>query len=297
MELKDLTSAYTLANGIAIPAVGYGTFRTPATVARQAVKTAIEVGYRHIDTAAVYENEEAVGQGIKDSGIDRDSIFLTSKLWNTERGYDKTIAAFEASLKRLQTTYLDLYLIHWPANQKQFGDQAAALNAETWRALEDLYKQRKVKAIGLSYLRRPRYRAFPRQCTRDAQPDGTTELGANDDSSQSFSPYNNFYYIPQAELHAQFDMKDGAAEPYREFPVRLCCTVFHIKLGMKFRLRNIIEIIIWAERLAGVIVSSQFGRTVRLCISRALARESSVTWSPEIRQPDRLNLALLVEVF
>lgn len=150
MELKDLTSAYTLANGIAIPVVGYGTFRTPATVARQAVKTAIEVGYRHIDTAAVYENEEAVGQGIKDSGIDRDSIFLTSKLWNTERGYDKTIAAFEASLKRLQTTYLDLYLIHWPANQKQFGDQAAALNAETWRALEDLYKQRKVKAIGLS---------------------------------------------------------------------------------------------------------------------------------------------------
>ncbi len=76
MELKDLTSAYTLANGIAIPAVGYGTFRTPATVARQAVKTAIEVGYRHIDTAAVYENEEAVGQGIKDSGIDRDSIFF-----------------------------------------------------------------------------------------------------------------------------------------------------------------------------------------------------------------------------
>ena len=80
MELKDLTSAYTLANGIAIPVVGYGTFRTPATVARQAVKTAIEVGYRHIDTAAVYENEEAVGQGIKDSGIDRDSIFLTSEL-------------------------------------------------------------------------------------------------------------------------------------------------------------------------------------------------------------------------
>lgn len=150
MELTDLTSTYTLSNGIAIPAVGYGTFRTPANVARQAVKTAIEVGYRHIDTAAVYQNEEAVGQGIKDSGIDRDDVFLTSKLWNTERGYDKTIAAFEASLKRLQTTYLDLYLIHWPANTKQFGNQAAAINAETWRAFEDLYKQRKVKAIGLS---------------------------------------------------------------------------------------------------------------------------------------------------
>ncbi|MCX2186452.1 aldo/keto reductase [Limosilactobacillus pontis] len=149
-ELKNINSPLRLNNGVTIPCVGYGTFRTPADVAEQAVADAIEVGYRHIDTAAVYGNEEAVGKGIKDSGIDRHRLFVTSKLWNTERGYESTKKALDESLEKLGMDYLDLYLIHWPANQKQFGDRAAEINAETWRAMEDAYHEGKIRAMGLS---------------------------------------------------------------------------------------------------------------------------------------------------
>ena len=150
IELTNINSTFNLNNGVKIPCVGYGTFRTPADVAEKAVKEAIATGYRHIDTAAVYGNEEAVGKGIKDSGIDRQDLFVTSKLWNTNRGYEETKKAFQETLDRLQMNYLDLYLIHWPANQKQFGDEAAKINAETWRAMEDLYNEGKIRAIGLS---------------------------------------------------------------------------------------------------------------------------------------------------
>lgn len=111
---------------------------------------AIELGYRHIDTAAVYENEVGVGQGIAASGVAREELFVTSKLWNTERGYEKTKAAFQATLDRLKLDYLDLYLIHWPANEKQFGQDAEKLNAETWWAMEDLYNEGRIRAIGVS---------------------------------------------------------------------------------------------------------------------------------------------------
>lgn len=150
MTVDNINSPVKLNNGITIPAVGYGTFRTPADVTEKAVATAIQVGYRHIDTAAVYGNEEGVGKGIKDSGVDRKDLFVTSKLWNTNRGYDSTKKAFQETLDRLQLDYLDLYLIHWPANKKQFGDKAAQINADTWRAMEDLYKAGKIRAIGVS---------------------------------------------------------------------------------------------------------------------------------------------------
>lgn len=150
VELKNINSIYHLNNGVKIPCVGYGTFRTPANVAEQAVADAIEVGYRLIDTAAVYGNEEAVGRGIRDSGINRHRLFVTSKLWNTERGYESTKKALDETLKKMRLDYLDLYLIHWPANQKQFGTRAAEINAETWRAMEEAYHEGKVRAIGLS---------------------------------------------------------------------------------------------------------------------------------------------------
>lgn len=149
-ELKNINSPLRLNNGVTIPCVGYGTFRTPADVAEQAVADAIEVGYRLIDTAAVYGNEAAVGQGIRDSGIDRHRLFVTSKLWNTERGYESTKRALDETLKKMQLDYLDLYLIHWPANQKQFGDRASEINAETWRAMEEAYHEGKIRALGLS---------------------------------------------------------------------------------------------------------------------------------------------------
>lgn len=150
MTLTNVNSPLTLNNGVEIPCVGYGTFRTDPAVTAQAVEEAIKLGYHHIDTAKVYENEVGVGQGIKAAGVDRKDLFVTSKLWNTDRGYESTKAAFQTTLDRLGLDYLDLYLIHWPANEKQFGAQAAEINAETWRAFEDLYKEGKVRAIGLS---------------------------------------------------------------------------------------------------------------------------------------------------
>jgi len=142
--------SFKLNNGIDIPAIGFGTWQIPeGEEAYQAVKEALATGYTHIDTAAIYGNEKSVGRAIKDSDIDRNTLFITTKLWNTERGYDKTIAAFEKSLTNLGLDYLDLYLIHWPANETQFEDWAV-INADTWKAFEYLYKQGKVRAIGVS---------------------------------------------------------------------------------------------------------------------------------------------------
>jgi len=142
--------SFKLNNGIEIPAIGFGTWQIPdGQEAYQAVKEALDAGYTHIDTAAIYGNEKSVGKAIKDSGLDRNSLFITTKLWNTERGYEKTIAAFEKSLADLQLDYLDLYLIHWPANETQF-ENWAQINADTWRAFEHLYQQGKIRAIGVS---------------------------------------------------------------------------------------------------------------------------------------------------
>lgn len=148
--MNQLTDTYQLNNGTGIPCVGFGTWQTPSgEVTVNSVKKAIESGYRHIDTAAAYKNEGSVGQAIKESGIDRGDLFITSKLWNTERGYEKTKAAFEQTLKELDTDYLDLYLIHWPANAKQF-DNWEEINMETWKAMTELYQAGKIKAIGVS---------------------------------------------------------------------------------------------------------------------------------------------------
>ena len=132
-----------------LPSPGFGTFKIPDDgTAEASVREALRVGYRHIDTAAVYANEAGVGRGL--SEIKREEVFLTSKLWNTDRGYDSALRAFDASLERLGTDYLDLYLIHWPANRKQFGDKAEKLNADSWKALERLYREGRVRHIGLS---------------------------------------------------------------------------------------------------------------------------------------------------
>lgn len=140
---------FILNNGLEIPEVGFGTWQIPdGKEVKNAVLYALESGYRHIDTAKIYENEKGVGEAIQESNIPRGDIFLTTKVWNKDRGYDSTLKAFEKSLELLNTDYLDLYLIHWPANAQQF-DNWKELNAETWRAMEDLYDQGKIKSIGV----------------------------------------------------------------------------------------------------------------------------------------------------
>lgn len=125
-----------------MPWFGLGVFESKeGAEVQQAVHHALDSGYRHIDTASIYGNEKGVGQAIKDSGIPREEVFLTTKVWNSDQGFDTTIQAFEASLKRLDQDYIDLYLIHWPVLEKY---------QHTWKALEQLYQQQKVRAIGVS---------------------------------------------------------------------------------------------------------------------------------------------------
>jgi diketogulonate reductase-like aldo/keto reductase len=150
MKLKSLTDTYTLSNGVEIPCIGFGTWQTPnGEVAVSAVLSALEAGYRHIDTAQGYGNEESVGIAVKKSGIKREEIFITSKLANDDHGYERTMAAFEGTMKRLDMDYLDLYLIHWP-NPIAFRDNWQEANAGTWKAFEELYKAKRIRAIGIS---------------------------------------------------------------------------------------------------------------------------------------------------
>lgn len=148
--MKTLTETYTLHNGLKIPKIAFGTWQIPNEDAYQAVLDALAVGYRHIDTAKSYHNEDAVGRAIKDSGIPRDDIFVVSKLRAPAIGYDETIASFEAQLKELGLDYLDLYLIHAPWNWSDRSVSVTPQNIEAWQAMEDLYKQRKIRSIGVS---------------------------------------------------------------------------------------------------------------------------------------------------
>ncbi|GAA0702148.1 aldo/keto reductase [Paraclostridium ghonii] len=134
---KNLTY---LSNGIKIPLLGFGTYKSGSDEdTSKSVKNALKLGYRMIDTASFYGNEVGIGKGIKESKVDREEIFLVTKLWNEDHGYENTIEAFNKSLRNLNVDYIDLYLIHWPNK----------LNAETWRAFEDLHEMGKVKAIGV----------------------------------------------------------------------------------------------------------------------------------------------------
>ena len=137
-------------NGVQIPCIGYGTYKVSVDKdGVQVVKDAIEAGYRLLDTAAMYNNEEEVGKAIIESGIPRKDIFLTSKVANPDRGYDSTLRAFDRSLRLLEVDYLDLYLIHWPADKAHFANWKK-INSDTWRALERLLNEGRVKAIGVS---------------------------------------------------------------------------------------------------------------------------------------------------
>jgi len=136
-----IAKTITLANGVEMPRIGYGVFRMKEyDVAYNGVTEALKVGYRAIDTAAIYQNEEAVGVAIKDSGIPREEIFVTTKVWNADQGFDNTLRAFETSLKKLGLDYVDLYLTHWPKPTL----------ADTYKAIERLYEEKLIRVPGVS---------------------------------------------------------------------------------------------------------------------------------------------------
>jgi len=140
--MKNVQDTTTLYNGVKMPWLGFGVFKVKdGEEVVEAVKTAIQAGYRSIDTAKAYNNETGVAQGIRESGVAREDLFITTKVWNSDQGYESTLAAFEASMERLELEYLDLYLIHWPVKGKY---------KDTWRALEKLHKEGRIRAIGVS---------------------------------------------------------------------------------------------------------------------------------------------------
>ena len=141
MKISNIMDKTELYNKVKMPWLGYGTYKAHDNELVEGIKYALSFGYRLIDTAEMYENEEEVGKAIRESRIPREEIFITSKVWNTNQGYESTLRSFENSLKRLGVDYLDLYLIHWPVRGKYI---------ETWKALEKIYKEGRVRAIGVS---------------------------------------------------------------------------------------------------------------------------------------------------
>ena len=140
--ITDIKGTFPLHNGVEMPYLGLGVYLArEGKEVENAVGWALEAGYRHIDTASAYQNEKGVGAAVRNSGLDRREVFVTTKVWNTDQGYESTLRAFDASLARLGLEYLDLYLVHWPVKGKY---------RETWQALEELYREGRVRAIGVS---------------------------------------------------------------------------------------------------------------------------------------------------
>lgn len=209
--MKSLSDNYILSNGVKIPCVGFGTWKAPnGETAVNAVKQALKAGYRHIDTAALYYNEESVGTGIKESGIPREEIFVTSKLQNGEHGYQETFNAFETTMKNLNLDYLDLYLIHWPNPIKSRHEWQAA-NAGTWKAFEELYEAGRIRSIGVSNFRRHHLEELMktanvapmvnqiRLCPGDTQDELVSYLREQNILAEAYSPLGSgkIFEVPQ----------------------------------------------------------------------------------------------------
>jgi 2,5-diketo-D-gluconate reductase A len=146
--MPDVTSipAVALHDGVEIPQLGFGVFQVPPAETQQVVEEALAAGYRHIDTAAAYRNEAGVGEAIAAAGLARDEVFVTTKLWNSEQGYDSTLSACEQSLERLGLDHVDLYLIHWPVPSED-------RYLDTWRAFEKIHEEGRARSIGVSNFR------------------------------------------------------------------------------------------------------------------------------------------------
>ena len=207
---------YTLANGVEMPKIGFGTWRTKGQQTVDLVKYAIETGYTSIDTAAAYENEEFVGQGIRESGAKREDLFITTKLRNRYHGYDTTLFAFDESMKKLGLDYLDLYLIHWP-NPIQYRTTWQEATIGTWKAFEELYKAGRIRAIGVSNfmphhieLLKAHCEILPmvnqlRLCPGVTQPEVVAYCKKNNILVEAYSPFGTgaIFKVPQMQQLAQ----------------------------------------------------------------------------------------------
>lgn len=202
---------YTLSNNMKIPVIGFGTWQTPNDdTGVNAVLAALKAGYRHIDTAQGYGNEQAVGKAVKQSGIPREEIFITSKLTNSMHGYDNTMSSFDKTLHDLGTDYVDLFLIHWP-NPIKYRDCWQQTNAETWKAFEELYEAGKIRAIGVSNFRQHHIEELMktakiapmvnqiRLCPGDTQDELVTYCRERDILLEAYSPLGTgkIFSVPQ----------------------------------------------------------------------------------------------------
>ncbi|WUL18970.1 aldo/keto reductase [Amycolatopsis sp. NBC_00355] len=176
-----------LNNGVRMPQLGFGVFQVPDDETKAAVQAALEAGYRSIDTAAVYGNEAGVGQALAESGVARDELFITTKLWNSAQGYDATLKAFDESLAKLGLEQLDLYLIHWPTPERD-------KYLDTWKAFEKLYTDGRVRAIGVS----------------NFQPAHLERLLDNAEIAPALNQVELHPYLQQQEVR-EFDAKHGIA--------------------------------------------------------------------------------------
>ena len=212
--MKLMTDCYKLSNGVEIPCIGFGTWQAlNGEVAVSSVLSAIKSGYRHIDTAQGYGNEESVGIAVKKSGVARNELFITSKLRNSEHGYEKTMAAFEGTMKKLDMDYLDLFLIHWP-NPLAFRNNWQESNVGTWQAFEELYNSGRIRAIGISNFRQHHFNELMktaaiapmvnqiRLCPGDTQDEVVEYSRSQNMLLEAYSPLGNgkIFEVPEMKV-------------------------------------------------------------------------------------------------
>ncbi|WP_433163338.1 aldo/keto reductase [Kribbella sp. CA-247076] len=218
----------TLDNGVEIPQLGLGVWQVEDEIVTDVVTAAFETGYRHIDTAAAYGNEPGVGRAIAASGLPRDDLFITTKVWNDDQGYDSTLKAFDRSLAKLGLEYVDLYLIHWQSLQRD-------LYVDTWKAFEKLYDEKRVRAIGVSNFHQPALQRLFDECTIrpavnqiELHPElPQDELRAfnaeNDIVTEAWSPLASGHLLENAVL-------TGIGEKYGKSPAQVMIR-WHLQLG------------------------------------------------------------------
>lgn len=215
-----------LVNGVEIPDIGIGTWQTGGEATKAAIRAALDCGYRLIDTAAVYGNEASVGEAIRESGVPRSQIFVTSKLRNAEHTYTATLEAFDNTMKRLGLDYLDLYLIHWP-NPLQYRTIGARATAGTWRAFEELYRAGRIRAIGVSNFLPRHLEALKdtseitpmvnqlKLCPGVAQPEAVAYCKARGILVEAYSPFGTGSVFGDSRMH-------NLAEKYDRTIAQIC---------------------------------------------------------------------------